>query len=349
MNTVTLKDIAKEAGVSVSTVSLALSGKRKISKEVRERVYEVAQTLGYIKPAYGAAIATNRLSHIAILVHEDYEKAFEWNFVRQMLINLEAVITKEQYFPVIIPVQLQEDTSDIFEKVVLSKVGGLFSIHYGNATLFQQLEQQDIPVVLVNNSNFQDQFDSVCSDDFQGAYEGARHLLALGHRRIGHVEYHRPDVPAVVKDRFAGFNTALDEAGVTFSEEARLTITFLDLEELHTKLERMFTGAENPTALFVHDDHLAAEVIVALQHLGQRVPDDVSVIAPGDTLDYNQSFIPRITTMRINTDLMGTLAGEMMLRRLRHDLGGLHVLKVNQQLIKRGSCRAITSNRNGGR
>jgi DNA-binding LacI/PurR family transcriptional regulator len=341
MNNVTLKDIAKEAGVSISTVSLVLSGKKKISKDVRDKVYQVAKKLGYIKPVYGSSIATKHLSHIAILVHEDYEKAFEWNFIRQMIINLESVITKDQYYPVIIPVRLNQETNEILEKVVLSKAGGLFSIHYGNGELFQQLEGQGIPVVLVNNSDFQTQFHSVCTDDFQGAYEGTTYLLSLGHRQIGHIDYHRPDVPAVVKDRFAGFKTALDEVRITFPHKYRVTVKLFDMDELHQKLDQLFEGDNPPTALFVHDDHLAAQVIVVLRNIQLNVPENVSIIAPGDTLDYNQAFIPRITTMRINTSLMGTLAGEMILRRLKHDQEDIHVLKVNQTLIERGSCKRV--------
>jgi DNA-binding LacI/PurR family transcriptional regulator len=341
MNSVTLKDIAKETGVSISTVSLVLSGKKRISKDVRDKVYEVARKLGYIKPAYGSSIATNRLSHIAILVHEDYEKAFEWHFIRQMIINLESAITKDQYYPVIIPVRLDEETNEILEKVLLAKVGGLFSIHYGNAELFQHLEEQSIPVVILNNSNFQNQFYSVCVDDFQGAYEGTKYLLALGHRRIGYVEYHRPDVPAVVKDRFAGFKTAVDAEHITFAETDRVTVTLFNMEELQQALCKMFEDKNRPTALFVHDDHLAAQVIVTLQNMQIQVPKDVSIVAPGDTLDYNQVFIPRITTMRINTSLMGTLAGEMILKRLKHDQEDIHVLKVNQTLVERGSCRRL--------
>jgi DNA-binding LacI/PurR family transcriptional regulator len=341
MNSVTLKDIAQEAGVSISTVSLVLSGKKKISKDVRDAVYAVARRMGYIKPVYGASIATNRISHLAILVHEDYEKAFEWHFIRQMIIKLESVITTERYYPVIIPVRLDEEANDILENIVLAKVGGVFSIHYGNVDLFQHLEEQGIPVVLLNNSDFQNQFHSVCVDDFQGAYEGTKYLLALGHRRLGYIEYHRPDVPAVVKDRFAGFKTAIDEKGIRFANEFRVTVKLFEMDELHQAIQKMFTRKQAPTAIFVHDDHLAAQVMVILQNLSIHVPRDVSIIAPGDTLDYHQAFIPRITTLRINTDLLGTLAGEMMLRRLSAHQKGISVLKVNQQLIERGSCQKV--------
>ena len=341
MSNPTLKDVAKEAGVSIATVSLVLNGKGNISKDVRDRVYEAASKLEYIKPSYVSSLAARHISHIAVLVYEDYEKAFEWNFIRQILIKFESVITKDQYYPVIIPVSSTQDANEVFEKVMLSKAGALLSIHYGNEALFQKLEKQGNPVVLVNNSQFQNKFHTVCVDDFQGAYEGTRHLLKLGHKRIAYIEYRRPDIPMVVDDRFVGFKKALDEKGVDFSDDERVTVNLFKMGKLQHEICRLFQREQPPTAIFAHDDYLAAQILVTLQNIQLRVPDDVSMIAPGDTLDYNQAFIPRITTMKINTSLLGRLAGQMILHRLKHPREEVNVLKVNQQLIERGSCRRI--------
>ena len=79
--------------------------------------------------------------------------------------------------------------------------------------------------------------------------------------------------------------------------------------------------------------------------MGIRVPEDVSLIAPGDVLDYSEPFIPPITTMRIDTAMMGQLAGELLLKRLRDPGLGLQVLKVKQQLVERGSCLPLDKNK----
>lgn len=248
MNNPTLRDIAKATGVSVATVSLVLNGKGNISQDVRDRVYAIAQELGYVKPVYGPSIAISRTNHIAILVHEDYERAFLWNFIREMLIQLEAVMTREQYFPVLVPVSNMQDIDLIFQKVILSKAAGLFSIHYGNAELFQRFESQGLPVVVVNNSGFQNQFHAVCVDDFQGAYEGTMHLLSLGHRRLGYIDYYKPDVQACVDDRFIGFKKAVDEQQIPFSDEERITVGLHDMEGLFRQIKRLFQQESPPTA-----------------------------------------------------------------------------------------------------
>jgi LacI family transcriptional regulator len=337
----TLKDIAKETGVSIATVSLVLNGKGNISQDVREKVYDVAQRIGYVKTANGGAAALNDMRHVAILVHEDYERAFLWNFIREMIIQLEAVLAREQYYPVILPVSNEQKTAAILEKILLSKMLGVFSIHYGNAELFQQLESQNIPVVVVNNSGFQNQFHAVCVDDFQGAYEGTLYLLSLGHQHLGYIDYYKPDVQACVDDRFIGFKKAIDEKQINFSKEERITVNLYNMDELARQLEQLFRQKQPPTALFVHDDYLAAQIMVLLHRMKLKIPDDVSILAPGDTLDFNLAFTPQITSMSINTSLIGKFAGEMMLERLEHAELETHVVKITQKLIERGSCRRI--------
>jgi LacI family transcriptional regulator len=178
-------------------------------------------------------------------------------------------------------------------------------------------------------------------DDFQGAYEGALHLIRQGHRNIAYIEYNRPDLPSVLADRFIGFKKAIDEHSLDFPPHFRVTIDLYNMGELVSRLEGLLKQGERPTALFAHDDYLAARITVALGTLGLKVPDDVSIIAPGDTLDYNQPYIPRITTMKIDTDMLGKLAGELMINRLQNRPGDILVLKVKQQLVERGSCPSI--------
>lgn len=92
------------------------------------------------------------------------------------------------------------------------------------------------------NNNFQDTLYSVRVDDFQGAYEGCLHLLRLGHTSIGHVDYPRPELPAIVVDRFFGFRKAPEEFSIQFSPALRLTVGFDDRDALATGLRALWAG-----------------------------------------------------------------------------------------------------------
>ncbi len=337
-----LQNVADEAKVSLTTASLALSGKGKISAAVRQRVAEAANRLGYKRrePRRDAAAGSPRT--VMILMPVDERWAHVFYFIRPIIEEIERSLIRESFYPVVLPTFYSSDAENIIAKVLANNARAVFSIHYGNEELFRQLEERGIPVVVVMNNNFQDTLYSVCVDDFQGAYEGCLHLIRLGHTAIAYLDYNRPELPAVVVDRFIGFRKAMEEYGIPFNaEEQRLTTNLEDRESLAAGLTTLFSRQPAPSALFVHDDYFAARVIAELSLMGLRVPDDVSVIAPGDVLNYSEPFVPRITTMRINTALMGQISADLMINRLRRDPEDIHVLKVKQQLVERGSCRRI--------
>jgi LacI family transcriptional regulator len=341
MNLPKINDVAEKAGVSVTTVSLVLNGKGNISKEVRNKIFAVAQELGYRKNIYASSMGKKQYSHVAILVSEDYEKAWEWNFIRQMIIQLEARITPENYYPVIIPISIKLKTKDILTKILSSGTGALFSIHYTNKELFTQLEDLNIPVIILNNSNLQNKFCTVCADDFQGAYDGTSYLLKLNHRHIAYAEYNRPDMPDYLVDCFFGFKKAISEYNGIFTEANKITVDLFDTAGLEKTLKNLLSRNKNITGIYAIDDYFAARIYVALKKLSIRIPEDISLIGIGDALDYSEPFVPQITTISLDTGLMGKIAGDMMLDRLKNKTDVLQVLKIKEQLIERGSCKKL--------
>ncbi len=333
-----LKDIAKQAKVSVATASLALSGKGRISEVVRTRVRDTAHQLGY-KATRSARVRPQGVEGIGILHAED--RGYEWNFIRPTLFELERVLRQKGHVPLLIPAVTREDREKVVRHILDAGVGAVFALQIADGEVFADLKARGIHVVVINNSGFQDRFHSVCVDDFQGAYEGTLSLLALGHRSVAFVEYERPESPNVVVDRFIGFRKALDERRIAFAPERRVTIPFMDEKKLEKKLAAVFSRPEKPTAIFAHDDYLGLYVIEVLRRLGLGVPQDVSLVAPGDVLDYSLPLMPQITTMRIDTTLLGRIAATLMLDRMKSTDGNTHVLKVKEQLVRRASCRQL--------
>jgi LacI family transcriptional regulator len=331
-----LKDVAARAKVSVATASLALSGKGRISAAARERVAEAARHLGY-RPARPEQARRGAAAAAAVVHFGDRD--YEWNFIRPMIFEFEQALLSRGYSPVLVPVTLKTTAERVREMIESCRCCAVLSIHYANAALFDSLEAAGVRVVLANNSSYQDRFYSVCVDDFQGAYEGTRYLVELGHRSIAFVEYERPDQPGVIADRYVGFRKALEEAKIAFPAERRVSVRFMDEERLAKKLGALFSRPDRPTAVFAHDDYLGMYVIRALAGMGLEVPGHVSLIAPGDVLDYALPVTPPITTLRINTALLGRTAATLLLDRLHNEREDVHVLKVKEQLVKRATCR----------
>lgn len=337
---VTLDDIAKTVGVSPATVSLALAGKGRVSEQTREAVANVARRLGYVRrSAEGCTEEAGRT--VGILYMVDYRWAFAWVLIQPIVAELMRSLESEGYSAVLIPVRTTDDTDTVLQRVVSSGAVAALPIHYGNQILFIRLEDLGIPVVVVMNSDFQTKYYSVCVDDFQGAYEGCSYLLRLGHRRIAFVDGERKDLPLLSRDRFFGFQKALAEAGIEIPDDYYVKVDFSDAHRIDSGVGDLLSLPEPPTALFALDDDLAVRIYDVLRRRGISVPRDISMIAPGDVLDYQLPHTPPITTMKINTTLMGRITAELLMNRLKHRQEEIHVLKVNQKLVDRGSCRAI--------
>lgn len=332
-----LKDVARKAKVSVATVSLVLSDKGRISQAVRGRVREAAASMGYRPRSASRGRAAG--ATVGILCAED--RQYEWNFIRPTILELEHALHQRGHTPVLIPVGSRADPEKTVQHVQDSGVRAVFSLQISAAAVFSGLREHGVQVVVINTSGFQDRLDSVCVDDFQGAYEGTRYLLGLGHRSVAFVEYARPESPAVVADRFIGFRKALDEQRVGFPLERRITVPFMDTARLEKKLGVLFGRNGRPTAIFAHDDYLGLYVIEVLRRMGLSVPGDVSLVAQGDVLDYGLPLMPQITTMRIDTALLGKIAANLMFDRMRSAEPGPHVLKVKEQLMRRASCKQL--------
>lgn len=332
----TLQDIADRAGVSKTSVSLALNGKGSISAPVRERVFRIAREIGYSKLL--EARNTSR-GLLAVLIHEDYEKAFEWHFIRNILIQLESGIMEAGYHPVLVPVSGSIEPSVVVSRLAAFTPRGVFSIHYAQGELFEYFDSVDLPLVVVNNSAFQDRFATVCTDDFQGASEGIEVLFRLGHRRIAFLDYPRPDLPEMVRDTWFGYGKAYHMRGLTADPALHVTVDLADMEAI-TEAVRHLLEREEATALFALDDYLAVRLWRAVRNLGLHAPAHVSILAPGDTLDYREPYIPQLTTMRVDTARMGQLAASLMLDRLEKGHREPTAIRIKQTLVDRGSIAA---------
>ena len=339
----TLKDIAQAADVSVTTASLVLSGKGRISESVRRQILDAAARLGYGRRRFGDGTGSRPV--VGVLFNIDERWAFTWRFLRPIVAEIDAYFSARSHSVAMIPISIGMADSEIERRVTDEGCTALFSLHYGSEPLFSSLEGRGIPVVIIMNGRFQDRFHSILVDDFQGAYEGAMHLIKLGHRELAYIDTERIDLPVLTTDRFYGFKKALDESGIAFDQTRHITCEAANTQLLEAQLREALEAPARPTAVFAIDDDIAIRVAAVCGRLGLRIPEDLSIIAPGDLLDYSSPWVIPVTTLRINTALMGRLASDMMARRMESDSEDIHVLKVKQQLAQRGSTRALQRGR----
>jgi LacI family transcriptional regulator len=337
-----LEDVANLAGVSLTTASLVMTDRGRISAQTKEKVLEAARELGYRPKAKKAQAVSPEDRDIAVLLDIDPEWSMVLFLIRPILHEIDRTLRQAGFNAVIIPISRAESTSDILDKIRRSGAIGVATIHFASPELILFLESADIPVVVVMNSSFQDRFYTVCVDDFQGAYEGTSFLIRSGHLRIGYVDCVRPDLPVLPVDRFFGFKKAVEEFHLDFDDSMRCRLGLEDEEEDGRTLGQLVDRRPGVTAIFALDDELGLRVSALLAKRGVAIPRDLSILAPGDMVDYSQSYVPPMTTMRIDTAYMGRIAAQMLINRITHNPQELQVLKVKQQLVHRGSVREIS-------
>lgn len=336
-----LRDVAKLAGVSITAASMALSETGRISEDTRKKVQQAAEQLGYKRKQKTSRITD--FKHVGVLVSSDYEWAFIWGFIRPIIDSIERELSGFNINLIIIPISHHSTPDTLYNKILSSGAGAVIALHFGDEELFNRLENSSIPVIAVMKSEFHDRYYSVCVDDFQGAYEAGSHLIRLGHKKIAYVGVQRPDLPALSNDRYIGFKKAMDVNGLKLEKEETFEFETGHMDKLRKDLYPVFNPErkDKPSAVFCLDDDLALRVIIALQELTLSIPHDVSIIAPGDVLDYNMPYIPPITTMQIDTTYMGKIISQMLINIIEHAPDTQHGLKVQQHLVERGSCCAV--------
>ncbi len=335
-----LKDVAEKAGVSPTTASMILSQKGSFPAETVEKVENAAKLLSYKKRnSRSQKNSVERVKNIGLLFYIDFSWTYVFGYLQPIFEQIEIHLNEKNCNLVLIPILRTQTADEIFHKIQNTNVDGVFSVHYENKQIFEMLEKSDIPLIVILISSLQSEFFTVCPDDFQGAYEGALHLIKLGHRSIAYIESSKVQGSTLIADRFVGFKKAVDEFDLVFPETFRIHYRLNDLEELEEKIQSIMTGSNRPTALFVLDDYIALRVLKVLQKMNIRVPEDMSIIAPGDTLDYSQPTTPQLSTIQTDTVTMGRLSANLMIDRLAGRIDGLQTLKVKPRIVTRETSR----------
>jgi LacI family transcriptional regulator len=335
---VTLQDIAEKAGVSVATVSMVLRGKGNVSLTTRSAIKRIAMDLRY------SPQQSRERRYVAILEYECF--SYQWNFIKPFIVSLSRALLESACYPLFFHLEKGESTERLCARIVDSGCSALCSIHYGDEELFRRVSIAGIPIILLNNSSYQSEFSTVCVDDFQGCYAGANHLIERGHRNILYLDYTRTDLEGCVVDRYLGFRKGMAEHGISFPEERRVTFDLEDKEELRKDFRMAMKQNSEVSALFIHDDYLAVWIIDELQKMGIAYPEDISLISPGDTLDFSQPFTPQFTTIQIDTYAMGSLASRLIQEKMISSESPATTLRVTPRIVDRGSCQVLASRAN---
>jgi len=336
-----LEDIAKLAGVSKSAVSLALNGKPGVSENTRRRILKIAEEHGYRPKARTDAQNGDVLTFLACvntgLVQQQY---YEQPFFRELIQHIEERCSMHGY-------SLQYSTVSVDDverspRAAVEKVRGRGCILLGTnldagqlAALHQALgphtvvldtmcETLPVHVVAINN--------------LMGGYQAGKHLCELGHRRFGYLA--SAERIRNFEERRRGFMAALAECGVTVADEAVFSASPSMLHAQAELRERfanhLAAGRDLPTAVFCECDYIAIGAIKAMQSLGIRVPEDVSVVG-FDNISEASIITPEMTTVHVEKKRLAYLAVDLLVDSFEREDGVKQKIAVDTRLVIRNT------------
>jgi LacI family transcriptional regulator len=308
---VTIKDIARHAGVSHSTVSRALGGSPLISATTARRVRESAAALGYRPSAAARSLKTNRSGVIGAIV-----SSMDDPFFSEILQGIEEGVQAESYS--LFVAASQRDASreqNIVQAMVEHRVDGIIicSTSFG-AQQGRLLRTYGCPIVVINNQAVEDYLYSICHDDIDGSRQVTRHLVELGHRQIAYLG--NAQSGRTTMDRLAGYKQEMEAHGLYIPEGYIFHAPGGQPPQGRESVAHFLHLPDRPTALVCFNDMLAIGVIQCLQQAGLDVPRDLSV-AGFDNIVFSAYTYPTLTTFDQPKRSLGTEAARMVLNLIK--------------------------------
>jgi LacI family transcriptional regulator len=330
----TIYDIARQAGVSSSTVARVLrgdtKGDRRDSAQRAARIREIAHNLGYRPNLRARAFSERRTKGVGLLYTDD---AWVFEGVNDRVIQgLVQELRRHEHHLLLVPI---DDGSDWEQLVLGGHVDGCVTFQILPELVRSSIREFDLPCVLLGD-NSDPEWPHVAVDDPAGAYAAARHLIALGHRRIGLFVHESVKPHCSIHERRQGFEKAMREDGLEplFWHSGE--------DEIISALVR--GDGARPTGLICYSDLESTLIAHAMWHYGLKIPSDLSLIGFNDKF-ATKYMTPPLTTVGFDANRIGTLGAQMIISQLKGEEeppagGPAKGLVVKTQLMVRGSTAA---------
>jgi LacI family transcriptional regulator len=332
---VTIKDVARAAGVSVTTVSNVLNDRTgSMSEDTLQRVVQVIESLHYRPNALARSLVTRRTATIGVVIAE-----VETPLFLQALNTIEPIARGAGYTVLMSNARSLQEEDEVVQVLLEKRVDGLIFLSVSERLADDYvlaLQRQRVPAVLVNRAQSYERMDQINWDDEGGVVRAVEHLIEIGHRRIAHLC--GPERRYSGEVRLRGYRTALERHGIAWRDDYVLPGDYTgDAEGWRRSTLALLEAEPQPTAIVASDDVVAATAIKTIQQQGLCVPDDVAVVGIDDQ-PFCTYLNPALTTVQLPVLQAGELAVEMLLDRMAGERSEAEHVTLPCSLVVRESC-----------
>ncbi|WP_425446540.1 LacI family DNA-binding transcriptional regulator [Dethiothermospora halolimnae] len=332
---VTIKDVAKIAGVSISTVSRVINNSKPVSSDVRKRVLEVIDEIGYKPNEVARSLVTKKSFLIGVIVTDIGN-----SYIAEMVRGIEEVGKMYNYDILLCSTYGDENAEVKYINILKRKqVEGIILISDNdNKNIDDVVDGLDIPFVYLNRYFNPDRYHTVTIDHLYAAYEMTKYLIDLGHNKIGFVTTKDDQDYCIEKKKIEGFKKAIAEYGTVEGK-----VFFVNNRKISNGYEiakKISYSEKDLTAIFCGDDNLAIGAISYLYDNRVYIPMDISISGYGD-LPIASIFRPRLTTIKEPFYDIGAVAIRKIIKQLNKEKVENNHIKLPFKLLKRDSCNKL--------
>ncbi|WP_186575844.1 LacI family DNA-binding transcriptional regulator [Aquibacillus kalidii] len=314
---VTIKDVAKAAGVAPSTVSRVIADNPRISLETKKRVRKSMKELGYHPNVNARNLAIRSTQAIGVVMPSSADKALQNPFFPEILRGIGSFAHETEYSLYVSTGGTEEELFEEVKRMVQgNRVDGIILLYsrVGDAVMNFLLDTKFPFVVVGKPYDQENEITYVDNDNFKASKELTNHLIELGHQHIAFIGGSTDLVVTV--DRLQGYESAIKESGFPSPEEYKVQAEFLKSGG-RKAVERLFSLEAPPTGLVIADDLMSLGVINMLEEMGLSVPEDVSITS------FNNVYLseitrPPLTTVDIQIYTLGVQAARCLIEKARN-------------------------------
>jgi LacI family transcriptional regulator len=301
----TIKDVAREANVSVATVSRVFNESGPVSDETRRRIREVAERLRYAPHGVARSLITSRTNTLGALLPDLYGEFFS-----EVIRGMDQAAQKSGYHLLVSSSHDAKTEIEAAIRAMRGRVDGLIAMspHLDAPSLVANVPPE-LPIVLLNCPMTRHGYDALTIENRRGARGMLRHLVGLGHRRIAIITGAAGNYDAT--ERLVGYRSAMRHAGIDVPNEWELPGDFTE-DSGYRAVASLLAITPRPTAVFAANDSMAIGAMSALREAGLRVPEDMAVVG-FDDVPLARYMSPRLTSVHVAIAELGARAVETLL------------------------------------
>lgn len=341
---ITMKDIANKLNISINAVSIALNNRVGVSDEMRIKILRIANEMGYLNKR-AKFVRTFSRSNLCIMMQKIYSS--DMNFYGKVLYSIVEEAKKFGYDTLM--VFFDDDELAIPNCIEEHKVAGIIVIGKISDYNIEILNERNLPIVLVDHASLSNSIDSVLTDNKLGGFIMTKYLIEQGFEKIGF--FGDLDYSLSIKERFFGFIEAIstcsslaDLEGINeyikkYSITHNIESAVLDNNN-SSIIDLIVSAAHLPEVFVCSNDKAAISLLMALQSLKYRVPENISLVG-FDNIDMCEKITPNLTTINVDKEKMGRRAVERIRYAIDHKSNSHENIVLSVELIQRESVKLL--------